>query len=688
MTTADRSESSHAPESTSTAHSEKLSSAEQTISHTKNASKAMSAIHDEVNRIRSFDNSTYHDNGKQFHEDVGTLNAFLKRDSALPPFEITQDGKGNPNVIEKNLGSGGNPTSLEQLVESVKGDTPAQAQQAAQVASSLDGYLQHNGFTANAAAGIVGNVAQESVLNPESTGDGGAGLIGWTPAPPGIVTNNPRADLGTQENALMQYVNQNGSVADINQNASSPTAAADYFMNNYERPYAPSEDAGFREQSAAAAAELGPGSAATQGDNTAPGGGGQSPSQEDSSVIDRRRFYMQQPDGSSCGSTSLAMALFDFDSSGGKSGLNFSGSTFANPSSREQTLQSVVSNTENLTSGGNIDTEAQLAQQYGLQAKVHFDPNSGQSITTQNVDQAVGQLNTALKAGHGVIINAPHHYIYISGMTPDGQYVMGDPADPNTGTWDVNRLKSELDHTYDPFNSAISESNPDPSPTGFVEVWNANQPVHKTFVSSANPDGSASASSSGDASAGGTATTGTGSGSTYNGAGSPVTGSPSAVPAGGAESSIGSSAAPASGDSSPVSSAAPAGGDSSPVSSPAPAGGDSSTGSSAASAGGPSDGSSGTTDGDPTGSDSPDAAQMDNLLTQQGFSSGAASALLNDLMQVDGSLTPSQLKKFLHSLEQNDPSLLKKLESTKSSSKIAADLAKAHGAGISLPGKK
>ena len=52
-------------------------------------------------------------------------------------------------------------------------------------------FLTAHGYTANAAAGIAGNIYQESKGDPESVGSGGGGLIGWTPLPGGLVTGNP-----------------------------------------------------------------------------------------------------------------------------------------------------------------------------------------------------------------------------------------------------------------------------------------------------------------------------------------------------------------------------------------------------------------------------------------------------------------------------------------------------------------
>lgn len=130
-----------------------------------------------------------------------------------------------------------------------------------QNAKAIYGFLTAAGLSANAAAGILGNMAQESGGNPESVGTGGGGLIGWTPLPGGFVTGNSSADLAKQLPQVLAYIKANGSISDINAHASSPTAAALWFMNQYERPKAgPSANVGNRTQSAndvAAAAKSG-----------------------------------------------------------------------------------------------------------------------------------------------------------------------------------------------------------------------------------------------------------------------------------------------------------------------------------------------------------------------------------------------------------------------------------------------
>lgn len=88
------------------------------------------------------------------------------------------------------------------------------------------------GLSPNAAAGVAGNIYQESHGNPSSTSGAGGGLFGETTANGGTVSGG---SLTEQLTALAKYIAANGSVADINAHASTPTAAADYFESKYER---------------------------------------------------------------------------------------------------------------------------------------------------------------------------------------------------------------------------------------------------------------------------------------------------------------------------------------------------------------------------------------------------------------------------------------------------------------------
>jgi hypothetical protein len=100
-------------------------------------------------------------------------------------------------------------------------------------------YMHANGYSRAAAAGIAGCVAGESGGNPESAGDGGNGLIGWTPPKPGIITGNATADLNTQLPMIISYnneqVNAQELIAQLNA-ISNPVSAADFYSQAFERP--------------------------------------------------------------------------------------------------------------------------------------------------------------------------------------------------------------------------------------------------------------------------------------------------------------------------------------------------------------------------------------------------------------------------------------------------------------------
>jgi len=111
-------------------------------------------------------------------------------------------------------------------------------------------YLTAHGYTRFAAAGVAGNIFQESKGNPESVGSGGGGLFGWTPLPAGFVTGNPPADLRTQLAAILTYNQQWAQYIPTLNGAPSATQAADIYMNYFERPGIP---AAYNREAAAAA---------------------------------------------------------------------------------------------------------------------------------------------------------------------------------------------------------------------------------------------------------------------------------------------------------------------------------------------------------------------------------------------------------------------------------------------------
>jgi hypothetical protein len=107
-------------------------------------------------------------------------------------------------------------------------------------------FLLAHGYSHNAAAGIAGNMYQESKGNPESEGMGGGGLIGFTPLPAGYVTGNPSADLQTQLEAVLTYNQQWAGYLPALNDAASPADAASIYVTDFERagiPAASTRDA-------------------------------------------------------------------------------------------------------------------------------------------------------------------------------------------------------------------------------------------------------------------------------------------------------------------------------------------------------------------------------------------------------------------------------------------------------------
>jgi hypothetical protein len=118
--------------------------------------------------------------------------------------------------------------------------------------ATIVSFLTGHGYTGNAAAGIAGNMYQESKGNPESVGDGGGGLIGWTPLPAGLVTGNVSADLQAQLEAVLKFNDQWSQYLPALNSASTPAAAADIYVTDFERAGIPA--AGTREAAATAVA--------------------------------------------------------------------------------------------------------------------------------------------------------------------------------------------------------------------------------------------------------------------------------------------------------------------------------------------------------------------------------------------------------------------------------------------------
>jgi hypothetical protein len=113
-------------------------------------------------------------------------------------------------------------------------------------------FLVGHGYTSIAAAGIAGNIYQESGGNPESGSSAAGGLIGWTPLPSGYITGNPSTDLQTQLAGLLAFNDHLGTFLPALNAAMTPADAAYVYMTDFERPGFPA--ASNREDSAIAVA--------------------------------------------------------------------------------------------------------------------------------------------------------------------------------------------------------------------------------------------------------------------------------------------------------------------------------------------------------------------------------------------------------------------------------------------------
>lgn len=147
----------------------------------------------------------------------------------------------------------------------------------------------------------------------------------------------------------------------------------------------------------------------------------------------RSSFYISQekdaPSGKdwfACGPTSFLNALADW------------GVMAPTEANRQQLINEVIpqSGGKSTRSAGQFPgvpkQMAEWARQHGLQAEDHTS------------DTNIADLDRALQEGKGVILNAPNHFVYIIGRDSQGGYVVADPADPKTTTWDRNKVNANL----------------------------------------------------------------------------------------------------------------------------------------------------------------------------------------------------------------------------------------------------
>ncbi|MFN3431764.1 MAG: C39 family peptidase, partial [Candidatus Sericytochromatia bacterium] len=149
----------------------------------------------------------------------------------------------------------------------------------------------------------------------------------------------------------------------------------------------------------------------------------------------RAEVYMRQPNGWTCGPTSLTMALKAV-------GLR---------PKNHNTLNEMIRRTgANASVGvpGNASLIARAAEQTG--AKARFSASGSPDL-----------VRAALKKGHGVVLNGSlgtgGHFIYVAGIAKDGRFIIADP-------WraDITRMTSAELNQF---------ANTGPNPRGFAEIW-------------------------------------------------------------------------------------------------------------------------------------------------------------------------------------------------------------------------
>ena len=150
----------------------------------------------------------------------------------------------------------------------------------------------------------------------------------------------------------------------------------------------------------------------------------------------RDDIYLQQPNGWSCGPTSLAMALT-------AAGLK--------PHSIDTMweMANALGARAGVGTPGSAALIAQKAREQGANAEY-------------NPSREASDVRAALERGHGAVVNGDlgggaGHFIYIAGLDENGQYIVCDPWRPGITRWNDD----ELNHF----------THCGPNPPGFAEIW-------------------------------------------------------------------------------------------------------------------------------------------------------------------------------------------------------------------------
>ena len=151
----------------------------------------------------------------------------------------------------------------------------------------------------------------------------------------------------------------------------------------------------------------------------------------------RSDYYLAQPGQWQCGPTSLTMAMKDW------------GLRPANYNTMNEMVNLTGANS-NVGVPGNASLIASAARAVGAQASYNSSNN-------------VNDVRAALQRGHTVVLNGSlnsgGHFIYVSGLDKNGNFIIGDPARPGITTMTHSELQYFATH------------NAGQHPPGFAEIW-------------------------------------------------------------------------------------------------------------------------------------------------------------------------------------------------------------------------
>jgi len=151
--------------------------------------------------------------------------------------------------------------------------------------------------------------------------------------------------------------------------------------------------------------------------------------------LNRDELYLQQPNGWTCGPTSLAMALAA------------SGVRPADQGTVWEMVDALGARAGVGTPGGPA-LIADVARRFGV--------NAESSTSTDPAD-----VRAALERGHGVVVNGDlgggGHFLYLAGIDLAGNYVVCDPWRPDITSWNDGDLWAFTHHGN--------------NPPGFAEIW-------------------------------------------------------------------------------------------------------------------------------------------------------------------------------------------------------------------------